>query len=140
MYKRQGKNPLAKVKRDSGDVAVAKSARQRKLHKAFLRYHDPANWPLLRDALREMGREDLIGNSPDQLIPAYQPRDNGYQSPRRKNSTPATGTRKQRRKSASRNQPTDEARSPRRGSSGKSKPGKGKILTQHTGLPPREQR
>jgi len=45
----------------------------RKLHKAFLRYHDPNNWPMLRDALREMGRADLIGNGKKHLIPSFQP-------------------------------------------------------------------
>jgi hypothetical protein len=45
----------------------------RRLHKAFLRYHDANNWPLLREALRRMGRADLIGSSRHQLVPAYQP-------------------------------------------------------------------
>ncbi|HTA19340.1 MAG TPA: DUF3362 domain-containing protein, partial [Polyangia bacterium] len=68
-----GKNPLRKVRRDGGDVAVPKGLKVRRLHKAFLRYHDPANWPVLRDALRRLGREDLIGNGPQQLIPLRQP-------------------------------------------------------------------
>ena len=51
----------------------AKGLRQRRLHKAFLRYHDPENWPLLREALRAMGRADLIGPGKHQLIPLYQP-------------------------------------------------------------------
>jgi len=41
-----GKNPLKRVKQDSEDVNVAKTASQRALHKAFLRYHDPNNWPM----------------------------------------------------------------------------------------------
>ncbi len=45
----------------------------RRLHKAFLRYHDPENWPILREALKRMGRADLIGNGKHHLIPAYQP-------------------------------------------------------------------
>ena len=49
------------------------AGRQRKLHKAFLRYHDPNNWPLLREVLKTMGRADLIGNGKKQLIPAWQP-------------------------------------------------------------------
>src|SRR5210317_245192 len=82
-----GKNPLKRVRRDSEDVSSAKGEKQRRLHKAFLRYHDPANWPLLRTALKSMAREDLIGNGNKHLIPAYQPRDtSSYQSPRRKNS------------------------------------------------------
>ncbi len=68
-----GKNPLHRVGRDSEEVAIVKSGRQRRLHKAFLRYHDPANWPLLRDALRAMGRSDLIGYSKKHLIPPRQP-------------------------------------------------------------------
>ena len=50
----------------------------RRLHKAFLRYHDPNNWPTLRAALRRMGRGDLIGNAKHQLIPSYQPAGTGH--------------------------------------------------------------
>lgn len=105
------KNPLSKVTYKSAVVESPKSPEQRKLHKAFLRYHDPQNWPLIRSALRKMNRTDLIGDEPRQLIPARQPdaRDE-YQSPRRKNSA----DRHQRRKTGR------------------------KALTQHTGLPPRE--
>jgi Domain of unknown function (DUF3362) len=49
----------------------------RRLHKAFLRYHDPDNWPLLREALRRMGRADLIGSGRRHLVPAYQPAGTG---------------------------------------------------------------
>ncbi len=105
------KNPLKRVRHDSENVSTAKGDKQRRLHKAFLRYHDPANWPLLRDALKSMKREDLIGNGKMRLVPAYQPRDTGsYHNPRRKNSYQAK---------------PDRAR-------------KGRILTQHTGLPPRK--
>jgi uncharacterized radical SAM protein YgiQ len=72
MY-RSGKNPLRKVSRDGEDVPVPRGARQRRLHKAFLRYHDANNWPLLRRALRRMGRADLIGNGRRHLVPAWQP-------------------------------------------------------------------
>ncbi|MEJ2566048.1 MAG: YgiQ family radical SAM protein [Gammaproteobacteria bacterium] len=75
-----GKNPLRKVTRDSEAVPIPKGLRVRRLHKAFLRYHDPKNWPLLRDALRRMGRADLIGNARHQLIPARQPRRDGETS------------------------------------------------------------
>jgi uncharacterized radical SAM protein YgiQ len=103
-----GKNPLGKVARDSESVETVRKTRQRRLHKAFLRYHDPVNWPLLREALKKMGRADLIGNGKKHLIPRWQPdTDNGYHSPRRKNSS--------------------------------GRPAKGTLLTQHTGLPPREQ-
>lgn len=105
-----GKNPLRKVTYKSEGVAIVKSEEQRRLHKAFLRYHDPKGWPMLREALERMGRADLIGNGKNQLIPAHQPANEGYQSARRKNSTPV----------------------------GSKKAGQGgTILTQHNGLPPR---
>ncbi|MCI0918621.1 YgiQ family radical SAM protein [Pseudomonas stutzeri] len=105
-----GKNPLRKVTYKSEGVTVVKSEEQRRLHKAFLRYHDPKGWPLLREALIRMGRADLIGSGKHQLIPVHQPATDGYQSARRKNSTPA----------------------------GSKKAGQGgQILTQHNGLPPR---
>ena len=68
-----GKNPLRKVSRTSEDVTIPKGLKVRRLHKAFLRYHDPENWPLLRDALKRMGREDLIGNGKKHLVPRWQP-------------------------------------------------------------------
>jgi uncharacterized radical SAM protein YgiQ len=64
-----GKNPLAKVTEDSEIVETAKSGKTRKLHKAFLRYYDPENWPILREGLKRMGRSDLIGNGERHLIP-----------------------------------------------------------------------
>ncbi len=70
-----GKNPLGKINHRSEKVRVIKSAEQRKLHKAFLRYHDPLNWPLIRTALKNMGRSDLIGNGKQHLVPAWQPKD-----------------------------------------------------------------
>jgi len=73
-----GKNPLRKVTRTSEGVYIAKGLKQRRLHKAFLRYHDANNWPMLRAALRRMGREDLIGNSKQHLIPLYQPAGTGH--------------------------------------------------------------
>lgn len=68
------KNPLRGLKGGGEDVDVIREGRRRRLHKAFLRYHDPANWPLLREALNAMGRSDLIGNGKKQLIPAWQPK------------------------------------------------------------------
>jgi uncharacterized radical SAM protein YgiQ len=70
-------NPLKKVLRGAQAVVVSKQGRVRKLHKAFLRYHDAENWPMLREALKEMGREDLIGNGKHHLIPTYQPAGTG---------------------------------------------------------------
>ncbi len=68
-----GRNPLRKVSRSSEKVDVIKEGYRRKLHKAFLRYHDPENWPTLREALINMGRADLIGSRPDCLVPADKP-------------------------------------------------------------------
>jgi uncharacterized radical SAM protein YgiQ len=107
-----GKNPLHRIGRDSESVDVVRGERRRRLHKAFLRYHDPNNWPLLREALKAMGRADLIGNGKQHLIPTFQPlTDGNYSSARRKNSTLA--------------------------STAAVVPVKGRLLTQHTGLPPR---
>ncbi len=74
-----GKNPLRKVTHQSENVYIPKGAKQRRLHKAFLRYHDANNWPLLRDALKRMGRADLIGNGKRHLVPAWQPTGTGEQ-------------------------------------------------------------
>jgi uncharacterized radical SAM protein YgiQ len=69
-----GRNPLKRIQRDGESVTVARGLKQRRLHKAFLRYHDSANWPVLREALKQMGRADLIGNGKHQLIPNWQPK------------------------------------------------------------------
>lgn len=71
------KNPLKRVGRNTEIVETARAGRQRRVHKAFLRYHDPENWPLLREALKEMGRADLIGNGKKHLIPNFQPAGTG---------------------------------------------------------------
>ncbi len=108
-----GRNPLSRVTRTSETVDIVRGDRRRRLHKAFLRYHDPNNWPLLREALKDMGRADLIGNGKKHLIPFHQPRTDGsYTSARRKNSTEARPVRRPVRP--------------------------GRMLTQHTGLPPRK--
>jgi uncharacterized radical SAM protein YgiQ len=106
-----GKNPLRKVTRTSEDVLIPKGIRVRRLHKAFLRYHDPNNWPLLREALREMGRADLIGNGRLQLVPTYQPIGTGRAHEGKRK--PQTATRAARGK-----QPVPQP-----------------FRTQHTGLP-----
>jgi len=72
-----GRNPLKKIARNSEQVFSPKGRRQRRLHKAFLRYHDPNNWPLLREALQAMGRSDLIGNGKRHLVPSFQPTGTG---------------------------------------------------------------
>lgn len=64
-------NPLKRVKyKKREDLFVAKGERQRRLHKALLRYHDPLNWPLIREALVNMGKKHLIGDRANCLVPA----------------------------------------------------------------------
>ena len=108
-------NPLKGISRDAQRaerVDIVRGEKRRRLHKAFLRYHDANNWPLLREALKTMGRADLIGNGKHHLIPTFQPMTDGsYQTARRKNSTPVGKV---------------------------AQPVKGRLLTQHTGLPPRQ--
>ncbi len=72
-----GKNPLHRLGKRSETVNIPKGLKTRRLHKAFLRYHDPDNWPLLRDALQKMGRSDLIGNGKKHLVPKWQPANTG---------------------------------------------------------------
>ena len=91
-----GRNTLRKVRRQAESseetVDIVRGDKRRRLHKAFLRYHDPNNWPLLREALKTMGRADLIGNGKHHLIPTFQPlTDGSYQSARKKNSSPVKG-------------------------------------------------
>ncbi len=64
------KNPLKQVTYKSERMYIPRDKEQRKAHKTLLRYHDPENWPTLRAKLREMGREDLIGNRAGQLVEA----------------------------------------------------------------------
>ena len=68
-----GHNTLKPVRRKNPVMPTVKGLKQRALHKAFLRYHDPDNWPALRTALKKMGRADLIGNGKMHLVPIRQP-------------------------------------------------------------------
>ena len=120
-------------------MEIVKSGKQRKLHKAYLRYHDPKNWALLRQSLKELGREDLIGHGSQCLIPPYNPKLEGediYQSARKKNSSAAGDSVKRTnkdstaKKSGKKPTPTSFGKKPN--------PKKGNFQTQHTGLPPRK--
>lgn len=73
-----GKNPLKRVSRTSEQVTVIRGDKRRRLHKAFLRYHDAENWPMLRAALKRMDRTDLIGNGKHHLVPSWQPAGTGF--------------------------------------------------------------
>jgi uncharacterized radical SAM protein YgiQ len=107
-----GKNPLQRVRRTGGEVRVPKGLKVRRLHKAFLRYHDPENWPLLREALRRMGRADLIGSAKEQLVPAYQPAGTGGAHEGRR--APRAGAPPAKRAAPFRTQHTGLPRTPRR--------------------------
>jgi len=122
-----GRNPLRPIGSDGGEpVTTAKGLRKRRLHKAFLRYHDPENWPLLRRALREMGREDLIGSSKRHLIPAHQPPGTGDAGEGRRRD-PRAGGKGASGKSAGGRRNQEGAPTRRRGQgAGKPASGKGK--------------
>jgi len=70
------KNPLKKVTYKSEKLYTPKNTEQRKVQKALLRYHDPENWPLLRQVLPTMGHSDLIGERDSCLIPEEEPSSN----------------------------------------------------------------
>ena len=134
------KDPLHKVSREGGDMDIVKSGKQRKLHKAFLRYHDPKNWAILRKALQDMGRSDLIGKNRGCLIPPYNAHLEGqdaaqdsYQSARKKNSRVGNDSLKRSNRASER--PTTKNTGNK---NSKKRVSKGNFQTQHTGLPPRK--
>ena len=126
-----GRNPLKGLSRDPAKpelmakVDIVRSEKRRRLHKAFLKYHDAKNWPLLREALTAMGRADLIGNGKRHLIPSFQP-GGTVAVVRGPVGKPALGKSAASAKAA----PPPPARA--------ATPRKGVLLTQHTGLPPRQ--
>lgn len=106
-------NSLRNIKNNTEQVAVPKGARQRRLHKAILRYHDPAGWPMIREALKKMGKANLIGKGPNCLIPeesrnekaakgkggkgrAALTRHTGFSQFKKANTKPRVGKNKQR--------------------------------------------
>jgi len=137
-------------------VDVVRGEKRRRLHKAFLRYHDPNNWPLLRDALKAMGRADLIGNGKHHLIPTYQPLGGkcGTKGDKGKYLVIPTMVLDQARADAAKpkaggqdtgrgaGKPAGKPAGTTGRTAGKAgtQPRPGQILTQHTGLPPRKQR
>ncbi|HEX4051950.1 MAG TPA: YgiQ family radical SAM protein [Steroidobacteraceae bacterium] len=116
-----GKNPLKRITHDSEAVFIPKGLRQRRLHKAFLRYHDADNWPTLREALRRMGRADLIGSAKHQLVPAFQP--------------PGTG-----RGEAGGGRRPPRSPAPKAASGTRAAPTPGRFRTQHVRTAPRRTR
>ena len=74
-----GMNPMKRDGKKFEEVYIPRTIEQRRLHKAFLRWHDANNWPLLRSTLKRMGRMDLIGSGKNQLVPNWQPKGTGLQ-------------------------------------------------------------
>ncbi len=98
-----GRNPLKRVTPEAAPVGVVRGERQRRLHKAFLRYHDANNWPMLREALKRLGRADLIGNGKKHLVPAWQPEGTGGSARPDASGTPRRTTDNRRPESKRRN-------------------------------------
>lgn len=63
-----GINPLTGEK-----VYVPKSPKEKAMQRALLQFEVPENYNLVKDALLKVGREDLIGNSKNCLIPFNAP-------------------------------------------------------------------
>lgn len=78
------KNPLKQVTYKSEKLYTPKNDKQRKVQKALLRYHDPQNWDVLRDAMSDMGYQELIGDGSSCLVPAKEKEQSG--SDKKKNS------------------------------------------------------
>jgi uncharacterized radical SAM protein YgiQ len=71
------RNPLQRMSYKSKKIHIPRKLEERRLQKAFLRYHDPKGWPALREELKRIGRADLIGSGPNALIPADDGTGNG---------------------------------------------------------------
>jgi uncharacterized radical SAM protein YgiQ len=57
------------------EVYIARKLQDRKLQRALLQFFKPENWFAVREALLQAGRQDLIGNGCDCLIPAQPPKE-----------------------------------------------------------------
>ncbi|MFN4261073.1 MAG: YgiQ family radical SAM protein [Gemmataceae bacterium] len=57
------------------EVFIARHLRDRKLQRALMQFFKPENYFLVREALLQAGRADLIGNGCDCLIPAQPPKE-----------------------------------------------------------------
>ncbi|WP_426166573.1 YgiQ family radical SAM protein [Pseudoduganella sp. R-34] len=91
------KNPLHKVTENSENVETPRTLKQRQAHKAFLRYYDPKNWPILRETLRRMGRGDLIGDGERHLIPPYRVGEENFKASSGKRAMPMLAPGQQKR-------------------------------------------
>jgi len=91
------KNPLHKVTETSENVETPRTLKQRQAHKAFLRYYDPKNWPILRETLRRMGRGDLIGDGERHLIPPYRVGEENFKASSGKRAMPMLAPGQQKR-------------------------------------------
>ncbi|WP_035374744.1 YgiQ family radical SAM protein [Pseudoduganella violaceinigra] len=91
------KNPLHKVTETSENVETPRTLKQRQAHKAFLRYYDPKNWPILRETLRRMGRGDLIGDGERHLIPPFRVGEENFKASAGKRAMPMLAPGQQKR-------------------------------------------
>lgn len=91
------KNPLKKIRYKSESLYVPKDLEQRRLQKAFLRYHDPENWDRLRAGLIAMNRAELIGSGENQLIPAADAAGANHRHTKRHGSKAGRGSKPARR-------------------------------------------
>jgi uncharacterized radical SAM protein YgiQ len=57
------------------EVYVARGLKDRKMQRALMQFFKPENWFTVREALIQAGRQDLIGNGCDCLIPAQPPKE-----------------------------------------------------------------
>ena len=124
-------NSLHKVRETDEKVVVPKGARQRRLHKALLRYHDPANWPIIREFLLKTGNRHLIGRGPKQLVP---PESLAEKQAQRSNAKPHLG----KGGANSKNKPNTGNKGVKQQ---RAEPGTKQFtnaLTKHTGLAPQE--
>ena len=82
-----GVNPL------TGDkVYVPKNGREKSMQRALLQFHNPKNYDLVKEALLKAGREDLIGNGKNCLIPYHKPRIHDIKKHNKKTSNSKSNT------------------------------------------------
>ncbi len=79
------------------EVYVCRDYKEKQMQRALLQYTKRENYPLVREALKIAGREDLIGNSPNCLIRDYPTKSGGVNRPTKK--TTGSGAKKPKAKS-----------------------------------------
>ncbi len=75
------------------NVYVARDPKEKAMQRALLQFNNKKSWPLIREALKSAGREDLIGGGRECLLPeetgkkrsAYRPKPGKIRKPKNKN-------------------------------------------------------